>query len=171
METKIKIIILIVAASISIPLVFAAASYSSSNVIVDNTTYSRITSTTPTMTTLKVPYTITFSPNGGTNTTCTNLTKQIYPGNSLGTIPSATFTKVGLTMDGYQTEKDGGSAVTESTIPPSSVTYYVKWIKNGVFAEDIKNNETYANANCESIQCMLEYFTQFREKRVDISEN
>ena len=43
MGTKIKVIILVVALSISIPLVFAATSYSSSNVIVDNTT-SAITS-------------------------------------------------------------------------------------------------------------------------------
>ena len=37
METKIKVIILIVALSVSIPLVFAATSYSSSDVITDNT--------------------------------------------------------------------------------------------------------------------------------------
>ena len=43
METKIKIIIITIALFISIPLVFAATSYSSSNVIVDNTT-SAITS-------------------------------------------------------------------------------------------------------------------------------
>ena len=37
METKIKVIILVVALSVSIPLVFAATSYSSSNVVTDNT--------------------------------------------------------------------------------------------------------------------------------------
>ena len=141
----------------------------------DNTTYSSITSTMTPMTTLKVPYTITFDKNGGVSSSCTStsLTKKIYPGNPLGTIPSATFTKVGYTVDGYQTETNGGSVVTESTIPPSSITYYAKWIKdaNAVFAEDIKNNETYANVNCESIQCIIEYFAQFKEKRRTINGN
>ena len=138
-----------------------------------NTTYSSITSTTPTMTTLKVPYTITFDKNGGVSSSCTStsLTKQIYPGNALGTTPNATFTKVGYTIGGWQTEANGGSQVTSSTIPPSSITYYARWLKSGLFAEDIKNNNTYAGVNCESIQCMIEYFAQFKEKRVDINGN
>ena len=155
------------------PKVNASSSISIDKTMINssNTTYSSLTSTMTPITTLKVPYTITFDKNGGVSSSCTStsLTKQIYPGNPVGTIPSATFTKLGYTIDGWQTEQNGGSAVTESTIPPSSKTYYAKWVKNGVFAEDIKNNSTYANANCESIQCMLEYFMQFREKRVDIN--
>ena len=139
----------------------------------DNTTYSSITNSMEPITTLKVPYTIMFDFNGGVNSSCVNDSgkRVIYPGTPVGPLPSITITKPGYVMNGWQTEQNGGSIVTESTVPTSSTTYYVNFVKNGVFANDIKNNNTFSNVNCESVQCLLEYFTQFREERGDLNEN
>ena len=152
------------------PKVHSSSSISLPKTMIDitNTTYSSISSSMAPMTTLKVPYTITFDLNGGTNASCTNTTKQIYPGNPIGEIPSVTATKVGYSMDGWYTEETGGTQVTAATIPPSSITYYAGWVKSGVWAEDIEYDNTNTGIQCESVQCVLEYFSQFKEKKVEI---
>ena len=135
---------------------------------INNTTYSSITSSMTPMTTLKVPYTITFDLNGGTNTSCINTTKLIYPGNPLGDIPEITATKVGYTLNGWYTEREGGTQVTSATVPPSSISYYARWTKSGVWAEDIEYDNSNTGLACESVQCVLDYFSQFKEKIVEI---
>ena len=137
------------------------------------TTYSSITSSTPTETTLKVPYTITFDLNGGMNSTCSSIanTKQIYPGNPLATIPIISTQKFGYTQSGWCSDIEGNSCgITAETIPPSSITYYIQWTKDGVWAENI--SYSHSGIDCSDTQCILEYLANnYKEKRVSINGN
>ena len=139
------------------------------------TTYSSITSSTPTETTLKVPYTITFDLNGGMNSTCsapTN-TKQIYPGNPLGTIPTISVQKFGYTQGGWCSDTEGNSCgITAETIPPSSITYYIEWTKDGIWADQVGFDDSNLGTGCNDAQCVIKYIANyFKEKRVNVSGN
>ena len=152
---------------------------SSSSISIDKTMmnqsgtiYSSIDSSTPTETTLKVPYTITFDLNGGMNSTCSSTanTKQIYPGNPLGTIPTISAQKFGYTQSGWCSDIEGNSCgITAETIPPSSITYYIQW-KKDVWAENI--SYSHSGIDCSDTQCILEYLANnYKEKRVSINGN
>ena len=141
-----------------------------------NTTYSSLTSSTPTETTLKIPYTITFDLNGGMNSsvTCTTapVTKQIYPSNPIGTIPTISANKFGYTQGGWCSDSACNNTInlTAETIPPSSITYYIEWTKTGVWAENI--SYSHSGINCNDTQCILEYLANnYKEKRVSINGN
>ena len=140
------------------------------------TTYSSITSSTPTETTLKVPYTITFDLNGGTNSTCsaTTNTKKIYPGSQLGKIPTVSANKFGYTQSGMCSDSScsRGADITATTVPPSSITYYVQWTKTGIWADQISFDDTNLGTSCSDAQCVVKYIADhFKEKRVSINGN
>ena len=154
---------------------------SSSSISIDKTMmnqsgtiYSSIDSSTPTETTLKVPYTITFDLNGGMNSTCSSTanTKQIYPGNPLGTIPTISAQKFGYTQGGWCSDSSCNNTInlTPETVPSSSITYYIQWTKDGVWAENI--SYSHSGIDCSDTQCILEYLANnYKEKRVSINGN
>ena len=67
-------------------------------------------------------YTITFDANGGTVDTTS---KVIQEGNAVGTLPTPTRTE--YVFEGWFTNLNFDTKVTENTIPTESTTYYAKW--------------------------------------------
>ena len=142
-----------------------------------NNTYTSITSSTITELTLKVPYTITFDSSDGERnaSTCTQTgsitTKQIYPGNPLGTLPTITAIKTNYTPDGW-TDEDETHTITAETIPTGDTTYYVKWIKQGnwVGSKEVSFDDSNSLTNCSDVQCVINYIADnLKERRVSVS--
>ena len=69
-------------------------------------------------------YTATFNPNGGGTPKPSKITKNY--GEKLGTLP--TVEREGWNFEGWYTEAEGGTKITENTTMPSgNVTYYAHW--------------------------------------------
>ena len=68
------------------------------------------------------PITIAFDANGGT---CSTTSRQILPGEVIGSLPTAT--KTGASHAGWFTAASGGTKVLSSTTFSSSTTIYAKW--------------------------------------------
>ena len=66
--------------------------------------------------------TVTFDPTGGTTS---KSYKKMYIGNPVGTLPDAE--RVDHLFDGWYTEENGGSQITENTMPNTDTTYYAHW--------------------------------------------
>lgn len=73
-------------------------------------------------------YTVTFDANGGTLTG--QETKQVNFGSKYGNLSTAE--RAGYTFEGWYTEKDGGTQVTEKTVVknPNDHTLYAHWTAN-----------------------------------------
>ena len=68
-------------------------------------------------------YTVTFNGNGGAPNPAT---KEVYWGDKIGNL--ATATRTNYTLTGWFTASSGGSQVTTSTLMPrGNVTYYAQW--------------------------------------------
>ena len=144
-----------------------------------NNTYTSITSSTTTELTLKIPYTITFDSSDGERnvSTCTQTgsitTKQIYPGNSLGTLPTIIAIKTNYIANGW-TDEDETQTITAETIPIGDTTYYVKWIKQGnwVGSNEISFDDSNSLTNCQDVQCVINYIADnLKERRVSVNGN
>lgn len=71
----------------------------------------------------KQVYTITWDGNGGTPS---SQTTTIYEGDSLGTLPTVTRDNCNF-VGWYTSNTTSGTAVTASTVPRGSTTYYARW--------------------------------------------
>ena len=67
-------------------------------------------------------YTVTFDANGGT---VLELTRGVDDGTSVGPLPMPT--RVGYAFDGWWTEANGGSQMSEATCVTDDVTVYAHW--------------------------------------------
>ena len=69
---------------------------------------------------------ITFNANGGIVEGESTTNRRVAEGQTFGTLPEAT--KEGSTFDGWYTEMDGGTIITDQTVPTGAITYYAHWI-------------------------------------------
>ena len=67
-------------------------------------------------------YTITFNPNGGS---VSPTTKKVVKGLKIGELPVPT--REGYTFDGWYTDSESGTKITEDTVPTGNDTYYAHW--------------------------------------------
>ena len=120
--------------------------------------------------------TITFDPNGGSGGIPQRVVTQ---GSQVGELPTTTMQKpsglAGMEFDGWWTQKEGGSRVSENTVIPTEcteITYYAHWLgvihyrpvyKNTTRKIDIDQNGIasgfYGNSTIKA-QCALESIPQ-----------
>lgn len=136
----------------------------------NNGTVSNLNSSITPMTVLKEPYVMVFELNGGKNDTSCSVKLNIYPGNSIGSFPADPI-RSGYSFGNWYTSKNGGTQIATSTIPQGSATYYAHWNRTGVWADNIEYDNSNTGINCESVQCVLEYFEKYKEKRASVNGN
>lgn len=130
-----------------------------------NTAYSSLYISSPRKVSLKIGYTITintsyYDANNGTQGT--NTTKTIRAGNPIGTLPTINVTRAGYDMGGIYTDDTYTTEVTSETIPTSNVTYYIKWNKKDVWANEIFYDNSNTNLNCTTAQCVVDYLSKYK---------
>ena len=98
-------------------------------------------------------YNVNFNALGGTVSPENRL---VIPGNSIGELPNPlrdnyTFEGWFDSYEGSSYQNGSGNQIYSTTIPISSTTYYARWLKDTVWAEDVSYNGGYSSYTVQGI--------------------
>ena len=83
----------------------------------------------------KTKYTVTFDGNGATPSFNS---KELYDGEAIGGFP--TISRTGYRLDGWYTEREGGTKIDNSYVVDSTQTIYAHWIEKNRFTITFNGN-------------------------------